>query len=267
MDQTLGLLAQGEYTALSRRAVQCSQVDAAARIEGVSLFEGLVIPQSHATLMMDEDDFQSAVETGFKTVKVKVGKEMPSEAAFIREQASRFPELQWRLDFNGTQSQESVETFLKDLGEDVRDKIDFLEDAYLLGTSPWVNALGPYGIPMAVDREVEDACGGYGVAVIKSALNVVGPILERAVDETKRVVFTSYMDHPLGQCYAAWEAAVAKKFHPDAISTCGLVTHGLFEPNPFTEALGKSEPDFHSPAGTGLGFDELLQSLPWKPLI
>lgn len=268
LDQILRLLAGGEFTALSRRAAQCAKVDAEARCEGVSLFDNLTIPQSHATLlMMDENDFQSAVEAGFTTVKVKVGKEMVAEATLIREQARKFPALEWRLDFNGSQSEESIGDFLKDLGEEARGKIDFIEDAYLLGTSPWVNALGPYEIPMAVDREVEDACGGYGVAVIKPALNVVAPIIERAVDENKRVVFTSYMDHPLGQCFAAWEAAVAKQSHPDTLSLCGLVTHGLFEPDAFTEALGKPEPEFHRPAGTGLGFDELLEPLSWKRLI
>ncbi len=266
LDQILAMLAVGEHTILSARALQCAQADAAARSHGVSLFDGLVVPRSHATLMMDEAGFQAAVEVGFTAVKVKVGRNPALEAEFIRGQARRFPELLWRLDFNGVLDAEAVESLLADLGEQVRDKIDFLEDAFLPNNTPWINALGPYDIPMAVDREVEDACGGYGVAVIKPAVNELEPILERVADEGKRVVITSYMDHPVGQSFAAWEAAKAYQSFPNVVDTCGLITHGLFEPDEFSAALGEPGPDFNPPRGTGLGFDELLKALPWKHL-
>jgi len=266
LDKTLDLLAQGEQTALSAKALACASGDRDARSEGRSLFDGLDVPHSHATLMMNAADFQTAVESGFKIFKVKAGRNFPAEIEFIREQSARFPELLWRLDFNGTQNPESVEEFLSNLGEEIRDRIDFIEDAYLLNTSPWVNALGPYDTPMAVDREIEDAEGAFGVAIIKPAVNEMALILKCAQDENKRVVFTSYMDHPLGQCFAAWEAASAMKMYPDLVDTCGLVTHGLFESNDFTERIGKPEPEFHPPAGTGLGFDDLLGDLPWEKL-
>ena len=266
LDEILAMLAGGEHTVLSTRALQCARADAAARADGLSLFAGLVVPRSHATLMMDEASFQAAVDAGFSTVKVKVGRDLAFEAQFIRQQAKQFPELMWRLDFNGSLHAEAVELFLSTLGEEVCDKIDFLEDAFLPGITPWVNALGPYDIPMAVDREVEDACGAYGVAVIKPAVNVPRPLLERIADEGKRAVITSYMDHPLGQSFAAWEAALALQSFPNVVDTCGLITHGLFEPDDFTLALGAPGPSFSPACGTGLGFDELLQSLPWIDL-
>ena len=266
LDESLAMLAEGKHTVLSSRALQCAKADAAARGDGVSLFAGLVVPRSHATLMMDEASFQAAVDAGFSTVKVKVGRDLALEAQFILQQAKRFPELMWRLDFNGSLNAEAVESLLAALGEEVCDKIDFLEDAFLPGITPWVDALGPYDVPMAVDREVEDACGGYGVAVIKPAVNVPWPLLERLDLEGKRAVITSYMDHPLGQSFAAWEAARALQSFPNVVDTCGLITHGLFVPDDFTLALGEPSPYFSPASGTGLGFDELLQSLPWKPL-
>ena len=267
LEQTLAMLVVGDYTALSSRALQCAEADAVARRHGVSLFEGLTVPRSHATLMMDEAGCQAAVEAGFDTVKLKVGRSPVDEAEFILGQARRFPELSWRLDFNGVLDAKAVESLLANLGDEVRQRIDFLEDAYRVGTGQGViNALGPYDIPMAVDREVGSALGDFGFAVIKPAVNEPGPILDRARLEGKRVVFTSYMDHPLGQCFAAWEAAKALHAFPDVVDTCGLVTHGLFEPDAFTEALGPPRPNFQPPAGTGLGFDELLECLLWKPL-
>ena len=46
----------------------------------------------------------------------------------------------------------------------------------------------------------------------------------------------------------------------------GLQTHGLFEADQFTERLGVAGPTFTAPGGAGLGFDDLLEKLPWKRL-
>ncbi len=266
LEQTLSMLGEGKLTPLSQRALYCAKVDAEARRMGVSLYDNLAIPQSHATLTMEERSVSTAVDAGFDMVKLKVGRKVSEEVDFIRTQASQFPDLLWRLDFNHALDDQGVEAFLESLGEEVRDKIDFIEDAYEPGQSPWVDALGPFGVPMAVDREVEDACGGFGVAVIKPAINETAAVLKRALEDNRRVVFTSYMDHPLGQCFAAWEAAKACREFPGVVDICGLITHGLFEPDAFSEALGPPGPEFHAPNGTGLGFDTLLENLSWEPL-
>ena len=266
LEQTLSMLRVGQLTALSKRALYCAKVDAEARRQGVSLFKGLMVPRSHATLTMEEGSVSTAVDTGFGRVKLKVGRNVDEEVDFIRTQAGLFPDLLWRLDFNHALEYQGVHKFLSNLGEEVRDKIDFIEDAHPCGESQWVDALGPFGVPMAVDREVEDACGGFAVAVVKPAINEPAPILKCALEESRRVVFTSYMDHPLGQCFAAWEAARARRDFTGVVDTCGLVTHGLFQPDAFTKALGLPGPDFQPPAGAGLGFDELLENLSWKQL-
>jgi O-succinylbenzoate synthase len=85
--------------------------------------------------------------------------------------------------------------------------------------------------------------------------------------ELQRVVVTSYMDHPLGQAFAAWEAGRLALQFPGLVGVCGLQTHHLFEPDAFTEALGPWAPSFQAPPGKGLGFDDLLGKLPWKRLI
>lgn len=263
LDETLEALAGGVLTPLSCRALECAEADAAARAGGVSLFAGLAVPPSHATLVMDGDAVRAAVEAGFGIVKLKVGKDLPEEKEFICGQSARFPRLRWRLDFNGVLTPGELDGFLAGLGGDVRERIDFLEDACVPGGG---GAGGVCGIPLAVDRGVEVARGGFDVAVVKPALNRAEPILGRAAAGGMRVVFTSYMDHPLGQCFAAWEAAVAAESYPSVVDVCGLVTQGLFEANPFSEWLGEPRPEFRVPAGTGLGFDALLEDLPWTRL-
>ena len=80
------------------------------------------------------------------------------------------------------------------------------------------------------------------------------------------VVMTSYMDHPLGQAFAAWEAARTELLFPGLVRICGLQTHHLFEKDAFVEALGGWKPDFKVPGGTGLGFDDELALLTWTKL-
>ena len=86
-------------------------------------------------------------------------------------------------------------------------------------------------------------------------------------DYEKPPVFTSSMDHPIGQLWAAYRAALFyKKNNTEDIPDCGLCTHSLYEKTDFSEQLGENSPYLKLPAGTGLGFDRLLDALPWSIL-
>ena len=207
---------------------------------------------------MDTELFADAVSAGFQKVKVKMGRNLNAEVDFIKRMADRYPELRWRIAFNGTQQWEVVEKILVSFGDELCRKIDFLEDA-------WTEPVATHGgVPLAVDRYVEDSLENFSVAVLKPAINEMQSLLKRADAAGKHVVVTSYMDHPLGQSYAAWQAALATHEFPDLLDSCGLITHGLFQPDVFIDALGVPAPDFNVPAGTGLGFDDLLENLRWK---
>jgi O-succinylbenzoate synthase len=91
-------------------------------------------------------------------------------------------------------------------------------------------------------------------------------LAEAAIAHRQRVVLTGYMDHPLGQAFAAWEAARLELQFPGITGVCGLQTHHLFQDDGFTEELGPWSPAFKAPGGTGLGFDDLLEALPWTRL-
>ena len=93
-----------------------------------------------------------------------------------------------------------------------------------------------------------------------------GLLAEAALQHQQRVVVTSYMEHPVGQAFAAWEAARLGLQFPGLVGLCGLQTHHLFEPDEFSEMLGPWSPSFQVPAGYGLGFDDLLEALPWTRL-
>lgn len=263
LDQQLELWTSGEGSPLIRAAMTCAQADGQARREGRSLFDGLTIPRSHATLPMDELAFEKAVAAGFDRVKVKMGRNLIEESEFLRHMTEVYPDLRWRLDFNNTQPISEVAKLIGSWEEGLVQKIDFLEDAYAVG-----DTVGPIShlrsIPLAVDRNVAHPPTDFPLWVLKPAVNEMPPLLSAAERLQKRVVVTSYMDHPLGQSYAAWQAALATEKFPDLIDVCGLITHGLFESDAFTEALGLPSPNFNAAVGTGLGFDDLLENLPWK---
>ena len=93
---------------------------------------------------------------------------------------------------------------------------------------------------------------------------MVKPAIQAVPDsglEGMEIVVTAYMDHAVGQMHAA---AAAARIAPDAC--CGLVTHLLFEPDSFSERIALDGARLVAPAGTGVGFDDLLDGLPWERL-
>ncbi|BCU77790.1 enolase C-terminal domain-like protein [Luteolibacter sp. LG18] len=250
-----------------RRAVRCAEMDGISRTNGEWLFEDMEIPASHATLTLpDAATVAEAVEAGFGTVKLKAGRDFDKEAAFLTAMATEYPKLSWRLDCNETASAEQVAAFLNGLDREVRRKIDFVEDPCPYADSTWTELKKTTGVRLAVDREAAPNCDAAQVFVLKPALDEPWLIGEAAAKRGCKVVVTSYMDHPFGQTFAAWEAARLALTFRGLVGTCGVQTHHLFEPNAFSEYLGAWKPDFQPPGGTGLGFDDLLGELVWTRL-
>jgi len=248
-----------ENTRIVQRSMLCAMLDREARMDGCSLFEGMEIPRSHATVSSaDSKWIEKAVELGFDYIKLKGGRDLEKERFFLLEMHQAYPELRWRLDFNHRCSYEQSRLWYESLSDSLRHVIDFIEDAFFQDETPddhWI----------AVDREIERWNEPLETAIIKPAVNAASVFLSRDAF-AKHYVYTSYMDHPFGQVFAAYEAARAKEALGERLSVCGLVTHHLWEKDEFTEALGEWSPKLISPEGNGLGFGKLLESLPWKRL-
>lgn len=255
------------FRPLVRSAVKCAMIDGAARRDGVSLFDNVNVPRSHATIVGGRDKIEEAIAAGFDVVKMKAGRDTVAELRLINEVHADYPDLRWRLDFNHSLAGGQVRQFIEAMSPSLRAKIDFLEDPCEIDDPAWKGVREVYGIPLAVDREVPKAGGQFRYGILKPALDDVTAVCSKALLEAWKVVVTSYMDHPLGQCYAAWCAGkIDKRFTGILDPTAGLMTHGLFEPNAFTQRLGDPSPEWKSPAGTGLGFDDLLAELEWEEL-
>ncbi|MEO5917489.1 MAG: enolase C-terminal domain-like protein [Luteolibacter sp.] len=267
LDRCLADLAGARRWPIVRRAIRCAEYDRASRAFDNSLFEEMEVPASHATLAKaDVAEIALAVEAGFTTVKLKTGRDLSAEAKFLDEMTTENPQLKWRLDFNESLTPGDAADFLLGLAEKTRAAIDFVEDPSPYSETAWTEIRRQTRVKLAVDREAAPLSSAAQVMVIKPAIDEPFLLGEAALGHNQRVVVTSYMDHPLGQAFAAWEAARLGLQFPGLVGICGLQTHHLFEPNEFSEALGPWSPDFKVPAGTGLGFDDLLDAQPWTRL-
>ncbi|MBC8128207.1 MAG: hypothetical protein H8M99_13785 [Gloeobacteraceae cyanobacterium ES-bin-144] len=267
LEKCLADLAGARRWPIVKRAIRCAEYDRVARVFDHSLFEEMEVPQSHATLIKaDAAEVALAVEAGFTTIKLKAGRDALAEAKFLDAMSSEYPALKWRLDFNETLEAAEASEFLMALTEKLRAAVDFVEDPCPYSESAWKALHRETKLKLAVDREAAPLSTAAQVTVIKPAIDEPFLLAESSILNRQRVVLTSYMDHPLGQTFAAWEAARLDLQFPGLTDLCGLQTHHLFEPDAFTEMLGPWSPAFKVPEGKGLGFDDLLDELPWTRL-
>lgn len=267
LEKCLADLAGARRWPIVRRAIRCTEYDRAARVFDHSLFEEMEVPDSHATLARnDVAEVALAVEAGFSTVKLKLGRDPAAEAGFLDDMAAEYPAIAWRLDFNESLAPEMAAEFLMSLHEKSRAAIRFVEDPCPYSESAWTALHRQTRVKLAVDREAAPLSAAAQVMVVKPAIDEPFLLAEAAIRNRQQVVVTGYMDHPVGQAFAAWEAARLGLQFPGLVGMCGLQTHHLFEPDAFTEMLGPWSPVFQPPAGNGLGFDNLLDELPWTRL-
>lgn len=256
IDAQLARLGRGESTPLIEGALRCAAADGEARLARRSLFERS-IPESH-WLALPGDLPDEAKAAGYDRVKLKIGRDLASELDQARLWGGTGFHL--RLDANGSLDEAVFLAFWKSLGP-TRDRVELVEDAIPPETAAWERLRGA-GVPLAVDREAEKRFLPGDIAVLKPALSGWVPAVPA------QYLVTSYMDHALGQIWAAAEASrLSAGVNSDGMLVCGLMTHRCFEPDPFFEQIRCEGSRLIAPAGTGLGFDDLLEGLPWKRLI
>lgn len=277
LGEQLQRLARGETTDLTRASLAFAAMDAQARVQGRSLWDGLIVPPSHCLLPgLGEggwDALEAAFADGFTHIKVKVGRDIPAETRRLRDLSGFLasaalphgarPRL--RLDCNEALAAAQFADTFGALGA-LKPFLDFVEDPCPFDAAQWDALSTQTGIAFAVDRAMsEDATQGWrGVQVHKPARSGPAVPARALFPHSGRTVVTSYLDHPLGQLCAAWVAARLPPVEPR--ETHGLVSHRVYAPTPFSERLGGHGPVLDLPGGTGFGFDDELGALDWSSL-
>jgi len=255
IDKQLSQLKAGSRTPLIESALRCAEADLDARKKERPLICD-PIPKSH-WLILAGDNPTEAVSSGFLSAKLKIGCDLESEIRTIHEWVGAGWKV--RLDCNENLSLATFFELWKSVGS-IRESIEFVEDPTDWSEESW-RLLREAGVRIAVDRDVETRFCNGDIAVIKPARTSWIP------SGSSRFFVTSYMDHAVGQMWAAAEASrLQSSSDSDRLLTCGLLTHRCFENDAFFERIRCDGPRLLPAEGTGLGFDDLLEKLPWKRL-
>lgn len=234
LEEQLAALATDRPTRQAQASLAMAEIDARARREGRSLFDGVVIPESHWP--------GTDAPPEFDTLKVKGMQPYPEDRRL-------------RIDFNATLSPAEFVRVARKLPAE---RVDFIEDPCPWDVATWRHLREATRLRLALDLAAGaafPASDAWDVLVYKPAVGAPWPGSDR------EVVVTSYMDHPVGQLFAAWFAATH-----EVSRRCGLMTHVLYEPDAFIERMRRDGTRLLPVAGTGIGFDDLLDALPWQKL-
>ncbi len=240
LEAVLADLAGNRRLALTQQALKSCEVE---------LFAPASFPRSHFLLPPGETG-EIDVPPGFGTVKLKCA---GSDADLERIRVLA-PNFRLRLDFNASLSPANFAAFWRNLGDSAH-RVEFVEDPCPFHAPTWKNLAENTGCALALDR-------GSAVSAVP-AVRIVKPAVQtqNVAAPRQKIVFTSYLDHPVGQLFAANCAATCPR--PNEVRTCGLVTHHLFDDaDPFIAAMGPPEPILRVPPN----FTALLDDLPWKRL-
>lgn len=254
LEQELTALRNGEPLTLGQRALECARVDAEARRNRVNLLDGLVIPPSHATLPPSVSP--ATVRTmdlhGYKTGKIQAMPNIIATGERLAVLAAIAPTWRWRIDFNASLDQNDALRFWHSISPDLQNLIDFIEDPCPYTYDSW-RMLSDEGMPLACDLG-SDVQHQPCINPELPHFRIIKPARE-ATPETDcgEYVFTSVMDHPVGQIWAVYNAALYRRDRKQDMALCGLSTHHLFVPDAFIDELGPLSPVITKPIGTGLG--------------
>lgn len=268
LDVQLETLRDGGTTPLLERALHCAALDADARQRGVSLFDELEVPRSHYSWSFSKPtgwqlDYLQA--RGFTAIKAKGFANYGETRTFLDSVARAAPALKLRVDFNGCLEPRVFAKFIEFMPLRVYRQLDLIEDPVPYDAELWQSFRDRWGVRLALDKGWRSGTHGFDAVVIKPARRDWRIVA--AKHTASPLVLTSAMDHAISQSYAAYEAALAMRELGERIELGGLCTHHLFDPDPFFQRLevvdGVLQVDR---SGTGLGFDDILSSLPWERL-
>jgi O-succinylbenzoate synthase len=259
----LNYLSKAILTPLTKQCLKHASIDGKARASGLNLLADLEIPSSHRLL----DDLDEKVEAPFTACKVKVGKNPQNEFDKLPRFFSQLPmNVSVRLDFNNRIDEKLFRCYLEILLPWIQ-RIDFVEDPFTFDPACWAAIQKEYSIRLAADFSSEmhtHYLDSHSVTVIKPAVQDYEEIIPK---DSRAIVFTSYLDHPLGQISAAYSAATAAKKYPGKILTCGLLSHYNYHANAYIDELSSQGDKLMPPQrGLGFGFDKLLEKENWIEL-
>ncbi|HAG90346.1 MAG TPA: hypothetical protein DCL41_00655 [Bdellovibrionales bacterium] len=250
---------------LLKRALERSLLDGQARKEKNSLFQDFSVPESHGLLPMNStvEDLNAFRDMGFRVFKLKLtGQPLVDLPQTLSILNALLPEEKLRLDFNGLLSMDEFLQVLRALNDHSSkiSQLDLIEDPWSAGNAD----VDSFRLPKQLrEKFASDFCEhpSWKHKVVKSARQ----FSDRLFSFSNRVIVTHSMDHTLGQAFSLYESGVLNQKRP-APEVHGVARAQVYKSTDFDWSWEGSGPSPTPPQGTGIGFDEILRGISWKPL-
>lgn len=205
---------------------------------------------------------------GFTTIKIKMGRDLAEELTALDQIVAAGFKV--RLDFNAVGTPESFKKFIDKLSPSTVLAIEYVEDPFPFDSSAWLEAKS--SVKIAIDNQYEKVdwqnlkIAPFDVIVIKPAKVDVMTAIDYCQRWNLKATVTSYMDHAVGISHAITIAMGLKEKYGDLILDSGCLTQASYHTDPFFAELESQGPYLQKVRGTGVGFNSLLEALPWLPL-
>lgn len=273
LETQLSLLRGLKLTPITEQAIFFAKRDAAARAEnralwlpGVQVRNNFLVNDAAKVALGTLDDI---ARQGFTTIKVKCGRDLEEEAKLVNRIAGR-GDLFLRLDFNGAATKATYERFMGLVNRESDPRIEYVEDPFPYDHEAWREARGRW--KLAIDYELSRSPWGKGerpmadVLILKPSRMDVDESARKAFDWDMGVTVTSAMDHAVGVMHAHVIAQELRKRNESLVRTAGCLTLATYAMDAFAAAVPVQGPFIGKPVGTGIGFDQLLEAVPWTPI-
>lgn len=261
LNQQIESLKKGRPLLLSTRALERARRDARARQEGRSLLTEEVIQCHRLYFSLSEISHQSLEadwNEGFRTLKLKVGKDLKEEIRFFHSYEQSLNCFRIRLDFNARLDGEDFQIYLEQMGSSLAQCIEYVEDPFEL----------PHGtrqtLPVAVDLAWNSQASSADYWVIKP-MHLPREFDRLSFSPHSQFVFTHSFEHPLGLSHAVSCFQDFKRRGLMMSQTHGLIPRGLhgdFAENPLRYEGSR----LCVSSLLGAGFGSYLMGLDWKEI-
>lgn len=276
VDAQLLNLKSGKISTGLEQTIHLARKDGQARRYQQNLMRGVPRVRNHFLitdpLKITDAELIDAQTLGFTVVKLKCGQNPEAELK-LAEKIIKDRGFTLRLDYNGNATPAKFQSFMGKIPPLLRQKIEFVEDPFVYNHELWKSAAEL--VTLAVDQETdrvpweeysEANPPPFKVIILKPARQDIGKAREYAHRFRLKIVVTSSLDHPVGIMHAAAACGEIKRLYPNLVLDAGCFSHLAYEPDLFSQMLPLRGPYLGEIAGWGVGFDSLLNGLPWTAL-
>lgn len=265
-------LSSGKISTLAEQSLWLAKQDAILRAEKKNALDGGGRVKSHYTVTdiskITDTNLQEIKSSAFGTIKLKMGTDLQREIDFIHRGILKQGFI-FRLDFNAKAKPKDIEKLHGLLPEGIRQKIEFIEDPIPYDHKAWTELAKFF--PLAVDIQLEKVDWKqrnlpFGTIVLKPSRQDVEKTVQLAIQNKCKLVVTSALDHPVGVVHATRIANDLKLKYPEMVLESGCATTRLYKPSNFSMKMLWQGPFLMQVFGKGVGFDDLLTTIPWEPL-